>query len=202
MTPSSSSPRASPQDLAPAGRAQHSVPGQSPAQPRCSQGSVVWGCLHNSTAHRLQEMFWFCSRGKQKHIWKTLNFLHKTAFQPPCFLLSLPKRRQTRSRSQFSCSKAGGLGPLLQTSPFKHSFPLFLFHQQLLHRLCSSHIPRFYLPSANTSLIILCTSQVNDYYPHSLLPYICRRLQFGRIFRCLFEGCLKTLITTVSPSLR
>lgn len=142
---------------------------------------------------------------ENKNTFGKRNFPHKTAFQPPHFLLSFSKRRQTCSCSQpcqFSCSQAGGLGPLLQTSPFKHSFPLFLFHQQLLHRLCSSHIPFFYLPSANTSFIIPHTSRVNDCYPHSLLPYICRRLQFGHNFTRLFEGCLKTLITTVSPSLR
>lgn len=51
---------------------------------------------------------------ENKNTFGKWNFPHKTAFQPPRVLLSFPKRRQTRSRSQpcqFSCSQAGGPGP-------------------------------------------------------------------------------------------
>lgn len=149
-------------------QAEHSALPQDRA--RRSQDGTARGCLHGSTAQGLQERFWFCSREKQEQIWKTLIFLHKTAFQPPCFLLSLPKRRQTCSHSQpsqFSCSKAGGLAPLLQTSPFK-PFPTFP-HPTMA--LIFPH-PSFLSPICNTSFIILHTSQVNDCYPHPLLPYI------------------------------
>lgn len=117
---------------------------QDRGQPWCSRGSRVRGCLYNSTTQRLKERFWFCPKGKHKHTRKTLNFLHKPAFQPPCFMCSYPRRWQTHSYSQ-SGSSVQKLMALDHSSKHLHSSSFPLFHQQLLHRLCSSHIPWFYL---------------------------------------------------------
>lgn len=146
--------------------------------------------------HRGCERLGFCSRERQKHL--EYSFAWMGAFQPFCFQLFLPKRRQTPLLLLESWRN--GLQPpnISIQALFSTSLPSTATSQALLF----PHPSFFYLPSVNTSFIIPCTSQVNDCHPHSLPLYICCRLQFGHIFRCLFEGCLKTLITTVSPSLR
>lgn len=142
------------------GRAQCSVTGRALLAPALP-GQHAAGLPRGQCGSQPARQFYFCSRGKQKHTRKrTLTFLHKRAFQTPCFLLSLPKANPlSEPVVPVWWPKAGGLGPLLQTSPSKHSFPLFLFHQQLLLRLSSPHIPRFYLPSANASFITPSTSR-------------------------------------------
>lgn len=98
--------------------------------------------------HRGCEKGWGFALGKDKNIWKTVlpgwelfsHFFSSSSF---------PRE----GKLHFFCSKAGGMVCSHQTSPFKHCFPL-LFHQQLLHRLCSSHIPRFFISHLLTPLLL------------------------------------------------
>lgn len=145
------------------------------------------------------EKWWVCSR-IQKHTWK--KYSPGQSFSATQFP-ALPSQGKENANSAAQDLVASDPSSRhIHPSTFSHFlssinsyFTGFALPTSLIYFFLN-------LPSVNTSFIILCISQVNDCHPHSLPPYICCRLQFGHIFRCPFEGCLKTLITSVSPSLR